>query len=395
MKLQIVLFWVVGLLLNLSAHALNAPTSLSVSSVNQTVINLSWSDNSTSETGFIIQRSLNAKTGFVEIAKLGSNSVVFSNTGLVPNTTYYYKIRSYRNRSGSVIYSTFSNIVSVTTAAVVIIDPPPPSSNTGRIYGVTISNPWNQMPAIIESLSAFSFKPTSRIVFDEFVPASEYKPIVDQVQSVSYVMGEILDSYYVPQYTVQAYQSRVTEYLNTLGSAVDIWEIGNEINGEWLGDTASVTAKMSGAYDIVKSANKSAALTLYYNKGCFEKADHEMFTWAQANVPARMKSGLDYVFISFYEDDCNGIQPDWNQVFSQLGSMFPNSKIGFGENGTVTASKKAMYIDRYYRMTVNHPRFVHGNFWWYFDASQNGGPGDMVPQGNALWTVINDAMVGK
>ena len=194
---------------------------------------------------------------------------------------------------------------------------------------------------------------------------------------------------------MQAYQSRVTEYLNTLGSAVDIWEIGNEINGEWLGDTASVTAKMSGAYDIVKSANKSAALTLYYNKGCFEKADHEMFTWAQANVPARMKSGLDYVFISFYEDDCNGIQPDWNQVFSQLGSMFPNSKIGFGENGTVTASKKATYINRYYRMTVNHPRFVHGNFWWYFDASQNGGPGDMVPQGNALWTVINDAMVGK
>ena len=197
MKLQIVLFWVVGLLLNLSAHALNAPTSLSASSVNQTVINLSWRDNSTSETGFIIQRSLNAKTGFVEIAKLGSNIVVFSNTGLVANTTYYYKIRSYRNRSGSVIYSSFSNIVSVTTAAVVIIDPPPPSSNTGRIYGVTISNPWNQMPAIIKSLSAFSFKPTSRIVFDEFVPASEYKPIVDQVQSVSYVMGEILDSYYV------------------------------------------------------------------------------------------------------------------------------------------------------------------------------------------------------
>ena len=50
-------------------------------------------------------------------------------------------------------------------------------------------------------------------------------------------MGEILDSFFVKNISTAAYGTRTTEYLNTLGDNVDIWEIGNEINGEWLGDT--------------------------------------------------------------------------------------------------------------------------------------------------------------
>lgn len=61
-------------------------------------------------------------------------------------------------------------------------------------------------------------------------------------------------------YTTQAYLARMDEYLQTVGSHVDIWEIGNEINGEWLGDTATVAAKMSGAYDKAVAANRTTAL---------------------------------------------------------------------------------------------------------------------------------------
>ncbi len=50
---------------------------------------------------------------------------------------------------------------------------------------------------------------------------------------------------------------------------------------------------MSGAYDLVKMRGKRAALTLYYNRDCWSAADHEMFTWANANIPADMKTGLD------------------------------------------------------------------------------------------------------
>ena len=121
-----------------------------------------------------------------------------------------------------------------------------------------------------------------------------------------------------------------------------------------------------------------------------------MFTWAQANVPDRMKTGLDYVLVSFYEDDCNGIQPDWNQEFQKLGAMFPNSKIGFGETGTIYTARKAEYINRYYRdMAVTHPRFIGGYFWWYFDAQQSGSTGDMTPKTNYLWDVLNNATLNS
>lgn len=357
--------------------------ALTATPVSSSQINLSWVDNLSTESGYAIERSLIQTSGFSEIARVPKNTIKFSNANLAASTRYYYRVRGYKVKNGITTFFTYSN----TADALTLAAPEPMPTTVNRIYGVTITNPWNQMPAILKSLSSLAKKPTARVVFDEFVPASEYKPIVDQIHPVSYVMGEILDSYYVPQYSTQAYINRTVEYLNTLGSSVDIWEVGNEVNGEWLGDTATVTAKISGAYDAVKAAGKTTALTLYFNQGCYSRADHEMFTWATANVPDRMKTGLDYVFISFYEDDCNGIQPDWNVVFQKLGTLFPNSKIGFGENGTTNSALKETYINRYYKMTVNHPRFVSGNFWWYFDA------GDMVPQTNYLWQVLNNAII--
>ncbi len=273
-----------------------------------------------------------------------------------------------------------------TTTSVVYSRPRPTLPITAPLTGVTIDG-INNLSATLTSLSSISKVPTTRIVFDEYVPATSYLNATTQIRNVSYVMGEILDSYYVKRYSVQAYLNRTTEYLNTLGNQVDIWEVGNEINGEWLGRKADVVAKMSGAYDLVKARGKIAELTLYYNQDCWSSAGNEMFTWAQNNVPARMKQGLDYVLVSYYEDDCNGLQPDWPSVFTRLHAMFPNSKIGFGEVGTTNASKKAEYVRRYYSKQINVPNYVGGYFWWYFRQ-------DMVPSTQPLLATLNEAIGG-
>lgn len=258
------------------------------------------------------------------------------------------------------------------------------TTSSGIIYGVTIDSIDN-LAETVSSLKSMSAKPTVRIVFDENKDASYYMDAVSQIHAVSFVMGELLDSYYVKNYSTAAYGARTSEYLNMLGSNVDIWEIGNEINGEWLGDTMTVVAKMKSTYDLVKAKGKAAALTLYYNEGCWQNKSNEMFTWTQNNVPANMKQDLDYVWVSYYEDDCNNLQPVWPQVFEKLATMFPNSKIGFGEVGTKYADRKAAYINRYYRMKINHPNYVGGYFWWYFRQ-------DMVPFTKPLWSVLNSAM---
>jgi hypothetical protein len=262
--------------------------------------------------------------------------------------------------------------------------PPPPAPSPTAVYGVTIDS-ISSLSAIVTSLGNLSRKPTTRIVFDENVAASYYVNACAQIQPVSFIMGEILDSYYMSQITTAQYGARTTEYMNALGNTVDIWEIGNEINGEWLGDIPSTVAKMNLAYNLVKAAGKKTALNLYYNKNCDAPAANEMFLWAQNNISSTMKQNLDYVFFSYYEDDCYDLQPDWPPIFQRLSDMFPNSKIGFGEVGTIYANRKVNYINRYYNMNISVKNYVGGYFWWYYKQ-------DCVPYTTTYWNALNEAI---
>lgn len=253
-----------------------------------------------------------------------------------------------------------------------------------KVVGVTVDSVEN-LPGIIAALKELPVKPFTRIVFDENVPAAHYKKAAEQIHNVSFVMGEILDSSAMKSYSLQAYSERTSEYLAALGSNVDIWEIGNEINGEWLGDAKDVAEKMIVAFDLVKSRGKKTALTLYYNEACFTDKANETFTWTRKHIPEKMKIGLDYIWLSYYEDDCNGLKPDWEKVFQKLAAIFPNSKIGFGEVGTKFSEKKAEFIERYYRMKIAQPDFVGGYFWWYFVQ-------DMVPANRPLLRTLKTAI---
>jgi len=319
----------------------------------------------------------------------GSGTLSGSTTlGVIAGVATFGDLRIDTAGLGYTLTARSPNLSSATSNAFTVTTPVPIGLPRRPIpdplYGVTI-DAIDHLPAILTSLSSLSRMATTRVVFDEFVAPSDYVDAVSQISRVSYVMGEILDSAYVKQYTVADYLQRTSDYLDALGPVVDIWEVGNEINGEWLGDTTSVVAKMQGAYDRVKQRGARAALTLYFNQDCWANPANEMFTWTQAHVPDYMKQGLDYVLISYYEDDCNGLQPDWMSVFQKLASMFPNSKIGFGENGTVYASRKAAYIQRYYAMRFPLPQYIGGHFWWY-------GKQDFVPWTNPLWAIFNDAI---
>ncbi|HFC53832.1 MAG TPA: hypothetical protein ENJ43_05315 [Gammaproteobacteria bacterium] len=250
--------------------------------------------------------------------------------------------------------------------------------------GVTIDSVSN-LGETIASLQALSVKPVVRVVFGKHAPAADYVETLDELRPVSYVMGKFLDSFYVKDYDRESFRARAREYLDVLGGRVDVWEIGNEINGEWLGETETVAGMMIDAFELVRERGGKSALTLYYNEGCWEDPAAEMFRWAGANIPEEMKIGLDYVLVSYYEDDCYGLQPDWPKVFGRLGEMFPNSKLGFGEVGTKYSELKESYIRRYYGMDVDHPNFIGGYFWWYFRQ-------DMVPSGSPLWQVLNETI---
>ncbi len=270
------------------------------------------------------------------------------------------------------------------------------------VWGLTLDDAgqWDaDRTEIVEAIGSFSQDMMTRIVFDEYVAATVYDAAVREIAKSCQVMGELVDSFYVKDYSVAEYVARANEYLDQLGDVVAVWEIGNEINGEWVkgaGSNAEVVAKIEGAYDAVKAKGGKTALTLYYNgaydggvataNNCWSQPEHHMTTWASKHVPEAMKAGLDYVWVSYYEDDCEDIQPDWQAVFVELAQLFPNSALGIGECGTTKATKKAAYMQRYYRdLIVDHERFVGGFFWWY-------GRQDVVPKSKPLWQTLQDAM---
>jgi N-acetyl-anhydromuramyl-L-alanine amidase AmpD len=87
-----------------------APTALSATVVDSSQIDLAWTDNSSSEVGFKIERSTDNVT-FTQIATNAAADITFSSIGLAANTTYYFRVRSY-NANGN---STYSNTASAAT----------------------------------------------------------------------------------------------------------------------------------------------------------------------------------------------------------------------------------------------------------------------------------------
>jgi len=265
---------------------------------------------------------------------------------------------------------------------------------------------------VVTSLNNLTDRPSVRITFTLCAvgddgscsspsPASAYTSAIQTLKSQTrppFLLGEVLDSSYQGCFTVSTAQSRWTDYVSTLGSYVDLWEVGNEINGNWLDSTdaggtseiscpwttpsttdANVVTDMINAYNTVKAAGKLAEMTLYYpgaGSSCDSPAAFDPITWTEANVPLNMRNGMDYVLLSYYHQDCtSGTDPSaatWGTFFTQVQNLFPNAKIGFGEWGystkKVTGSKLATLLSEGYSMDPYPLPFsanwVSGVFFW-------------------------------
>ena len=89
------------------------PGNLLANATSSVEILLNWADNSTNETGFRIERS-NDGTNFAALTTVGANVNGYSDTGIAPATTYYYRVAAFNNNGDS----GFSNVASATTVSV-------------------------------------------------------------------------------------------------------------------------------------------------------------------------------------------------------------------------------------------------------------------------------------
>ena len=96
-----------------------APANLSAAAASVSQINLIWTDQSTNETGFQIERKTGAGGTYAQIGTAAANATAYSDTGRTEGTTYYYRVRAV-NGAGN---STYSNEANATTAVSPPVSP--------------------------------------------------------------------------------------------------------------------------------------------------------------------------------------------------------------------------------------------------------------------------------
>ena len=117
-----------------SASTPSAPSSLTDTATTSSAIGLTWTDNSSNELGFNVQRSTNA-VNWTAVATTGANVSSFYDTGLSASTHYFHRVRGFN----TVGYSNYSNLGSATTTGTT---PTAPSSlaasaTTSSAVGIT------------------------------------------------------------------------------------------------------------------------------------------------------------------------------------------------------------------------------------------------------------------
>jgi hypothetical protein len=92
-----------------------APSNLSATVASPSQVNLTWADNSTSQTGIVVEWATNSTfTAGDRTAGLGANATGTSVTGLAAGTTYWFRVRA-TDAGGA---SANSNVASATTPTV-------------------------------------------------------------------------------------------------------------------------------------------------------------------------------------------------------------------------------------------------------------------------------------
>jgi len=113
------------------------PSGLNASMNSNSSILINWIDNSDNETGFVLERSIGNDSNWTLLNdEITANETSFEDLGL-PNSIYYYRIRSVRES----IYSEYSNIDS---AQINVLTPAAPTElDTILVADVELTLTWN------------------------------------------------------------------------------------------------------------------------------------------------------------------------------------------------------------------------------------------------------------
>ena len=256
--------------------------------------------------------------------------------------------------------------------------------------GVTLDGV-DDVDAATRAIDALPFTATVRLVTDPGRGPGDYEAAITALSSRARLVVQLVDSTDMAGLTTDRARQRARAFVERYASQVEVWEVGNEVNGAWTGTgPEEINEKVLAMAEQVRAAGEPAAITLnlWSRPDCHE-AEWEDESAYLATVPAPLAGAIDYAFLSAYETACDPVQrpsaAEVGDALEALGAAFPRARLGIGEIGAQrgedgdggrgipepTRDEKIAVARRWISMNGQlaqrfGDRYVGGWFWWYF-----------------------------
>ena len=204
--------------------------------------------------------------------------------------------------------------------------------------GVTLDSV-DDLGAAERAIDALPFTATVRLVTDPERGPDDYQEAITALSSQARLVVQLDDSTAMAGLGVEEARSRARAFVERYAGQVEVWEVGNEVNGAWAGTgPQEINAKVLAMAEQVRAAGEPTAITvnLWSRPDCYEEEWEDEAAYL-ATVPAPLAGAIDYAFLSAYETACDPVQrPSAAEVgdsLEALGAAFPNARLGIGEIG--------------------------------------------------------------
>lgn len=244
----------------------SAPTSLTAVAIATNQIALSWTDTTTNEFGFRVERSTN-ETTFIEIAMTSTNQTSYTNSGLQANTSYQYRVRAFAGDGDSLP----SNVAAATTPPAPVTPVITWTNPTPITYGTALGV--EQLNATANVPGTFAFTPpagTNLPAGNGQILTTFFTPW-DSTNYTTAIASVFLNVLPAPLVITADNQSRTFGTANPiLTASYDGWVNGDTflvLENPVTLNTPATNASPVGTYPIIASDASAANYSITYSNG--------------------------------------------------------------------------------------------------------------------------------
>jgi|GEM_PF-260389 len=333
---------------------LKPPSNLLAGTITSGSIHLSWTDNSDSESNFILERSVNG-TLFTVLDTLDANTTSFIDSGLVSNTTYYYRVKGISATESS-SYATLTSKTIPAPSAPAMPSLPSPANGASGVDIANRSLTWTGSANTL-SYKIYFGTDSSQLAFKGEQATASY-PVagllentfyywrIDAVNNLGTTTGDVWTFKTLKNYPLGIIGDwRFDETFGTVAADSSIYRNDAEIND--VPDYEWETGKINNSINLQTMTPASGILVPHEDHLLLDKSSFSFSLWVKA--PAQSATSK-YLFHkgSFAKDLSAGTTGKW------LGLELKDGNIYFSVDDDVTKSSATTSNSTFFNNNWNH-----------------------------------------